>query len=111
MDLKKDENGMLYCEWSIREKAVQLRRYFFQGTYRNPDSTHLVITSKSNIPKPGDNMYDYNGRYFRILKIIEIRDHKGFYTDEENREKIVKVRVVPIRYEGEQLAIKKQETE
>lgn len=107
MDLKVNEKGALVCEWDSYEKSRQIRRPFFQGMFRNNDKTHLICTSKANLPRPGDNMYDYNGRYFRILKIVEIRDHKGTYTDENFREKIIKVKVVPIIYQGQQLTIKK----
>jgi hypothetical protein len=100
-------NGMQYCEWDSHDKAIELRRFFFQGMFRNSDNTHLVCSSKVNLPEPGDNMYDYNGRFFRIVEIIEVRDHKGVFNHEKNRPKISKVKAIPVKYAGQQLTIKK----
>ena len=83
-------------KWDHRQKTIELRKRLFQGMFRNPDNTHLVFSEKIILPQPGDNMLDYNGRYYRITEILEVRDHKGVYKNEANRQKISKVKAIPI---------------
>jgi len=96
MDLRVNEKGDSVCVWDSYEKSKQMRRSLFQGMFRNPDNTHLVFSEKIVLPKAGDNMLDYNGRFYRIIEILEVRDHKGIYKNEANRQKISRVKAIPI---------------
>lgn len=96
MEVRHNDGTLSHYEWGIKKAEIESRRRLFQGIFRNEDKTHLVFSEKEIIPKAGDNMQDYNGRFFRIVEILETRDHKGIYKDEANRQKISLVKVVPV---------------